>query len=159
MGTTTFSGPILAGTIKNTTGTTVGSNIKNTGQVVMAQSFTTGSLAGGASGPNTTDVVIPAKSQIIDCVIDCPTAMGANTAVLSIGDTVGGAATIINQFSITTGSGAGRKYPTTEAGGALTWAETSNTTDIRLTWTTTGATNAGEIRVTVLYQQASNLVA
>ena len=133
MGTSTFSGPIKAGTIKETTGTSLGTNIKNTGQVVMAQSFTTGSLAGGASGPNTTDVVI--------------------------GDTVGGAATIINQFSITTGSGAGRKYPTTEAGGALTWAETSNTADIRLTWTTTGATNAGEIRVTVLYQQASNLVA
>ena len=66
MGTTTFSGPIKAGTIKETTGTTLGSNMKNTDQVVMAQSFTTGSLAGGASGPNTTDVIIPAKSQIID---------------------------------------------------------------------------------------------
>ena len=69
MGTTTFSGPILAGTIKDTTGTTVGSDIKNTGQVVMAQSFTTGSLAGGASAANVTDVVIPAKSQIIDIVL------------------------------------------------------------------------------------------
>ena len=67
MGTTTFSGPILAGTIKDTTGTSVGSNIKNTGQVVMAQSFSTGtSLASGASAANVTDVVIPAKSQIID---------------------------------------------------------------------------------------------
>ena len=62
MGTTTFSGPIKAGTIKETTGTTVGSDIKNTGQVVMAQSFTTGSLAAGASAANLTDVVIPAKS-------------------------------------------------------------------------------------------------
>ena len=58
MGTTTFSGPIKAGTIKDTTGTTLGSDIKNTGQVVMAQSFTTGSLAGGASAANVTDVVI-----------------------------------------------------------------------------------------------------
>ena len=33
MANTTFSGPILAGTIKNTTGTTVGANVKNTGQV------------------------------------------------------------------------------------------------------------------------------
>ena len=38
MGTTTFSGPIKAGTIKETTGTTLGSDVKNTGQVVMAQS-------------------------------------------------------------------------------------------------------------------------
>ena len=81
MGTTTFSGPIKAGTIKETTGTSLGSNIKNTGQVVMAQTFSTGSLAGGASAANVTDVVIPANSQIIDCVIDCPTAMG-NATVL-----------------------------------------------------------------------------
>ena len=39
MANTTFSGPILAGTIKNTTGTTVGTNVKNTGQVLMSQSF------------------------------------------------------------------------------------------------------------------------
>tara|TARA_R110001592_G_scaffold41236_1_gene134732 strand:+ start:334 stop:816 length:483 start_codon:yes stop_codon:yes gene_type:complete len=159
MGTTTFSGPIKAGTIKETTGTALGTNIKNTGQVVMAQSFSTGtSLAGGASAANVTNVVIPAKSQIIDIVIDVPTAMANATCVLSIGDTVGGNATFINSFSITVASGVGRKYPTTEAGGALTWAETSNTSDVRLTFTTTGATNAGEIRATVLYQQASDLV-
>ena len=39
MATTTFSGPVKAGTIKNTTGTTVGTDMKNTGYVVMAQSF------------------------------------------------------------------------------------------------------------------------
>lgn len=48
MGTTTFSGPIKAGTIKNTTGTSLGTDIKNTGQVVMAQSFTTGTTLAGA---------------------------------------------------------------------------------------------------------------
>jgi hypothetical protein len=154
MGTTTFSGPIKAGTIKETTGTSLGSN---TGQVVMAQSFTTGSLAGGASAANVTNVVIPANSQIIDCVIDCPTAMGNATAVFSVGDTVGGNATFVNAFSITVASGVGRKYPTTEAGGALAWADIG-TADKRITWTTTGATNAGEIRVTVLYQQNANLV-
>ena len=39
MATTTFSGPIKAGTISNTTGTTVGTDIKNIGYVVMAQTF------------------------------------------------------------------------------------------------------------------------
>ena len=38
MATTTFSGPIKAGTISNTTGTTLGDNVKNVGQVVMTQS-------------------------------------------------------------------------------------------------------------------------
>ena len=37
MGTTTFSGPVKAGTIRETTGTTVGTDMKNIGQVVMAQ--------------------------------------------------------------------------------------------------------------------------
>ena len=157
MATTTFSGPIKAGTINNTTGTSLGTNIKNVGQVVMAQTFSTGTtLAGGASAANVTDVVIPANSQIIDIVLDKPTAMGNATCVFSIGDTVGGNATFINSYNITTGSGAGRAYPTTEAGGALAWADVG-TSDVRITWTSTGATNAGEVRATILYQQNINL--
>ena len=158
MGQTTFSGPILAGTIKSTTGTTVGTNVKNTGQVVMAQSFTTGvDLDGGASAANTTTVIIPANSQIIDIVLDAVGAMVGATCVFSIGDVAGGNATFLNAFSITVASGAGRKYPTTEAGGALIWADTG-ASDLRLTWTSTGATTNGEIRATVVYQQNSDLV-
>ena len=37
MASTTFSGPIKAGTISNTTGTTVGTDVKNVGFVKMAQ--------------------------------------------------------------------------------------------------------------------------
>jgi len=158
MGQTTFSGPILAGTIKSTTGTTVGTNVKNTGQVVMAQSFTTGvALDGGASAANTTTVIIPANSQIIDIVLDVVGVMVGATCVFSIGDVAGGNATFLNAFSITVASGAGRKYPTTEAGGALSWADTG-ASDLRLTWTSTGATTNGEIRATVMYQQNSDLV-
>ena len=157
MGTTTFSGPIKAGTIPNTTGTILGKDVKNTGQVTMAQTFSTGtSLAAGASAANATTVVIPANSQIIDIVLECPSAMAGATAVLSIGDSVGGNATFLNTFSITVASGVGRKYPTTEAGGALAWADTG-TADKKLTWTTTGATSGGEVRATVLYQQNINL--
>jgi len=157
MGTTTFSGPIKAGTIKNTTGTTVGTDVKNTGQVVMAQTFSTGVvLDSGASAANTTSVIIPANSQIIDIVIDVPGVMVGATCVFSIGDVAGGNATFVNSYSITVASGAGRKYPTTEAGGALSWADIGST-DLRLTWTSTGATSNGEIRATVLYQQAIDL--
>jgi hypothetical protein len=157
MAITSFSGPIKAGTISNTTGTTLGSDVKNTGQVVMAQTFSTGTaLAGGASAANDTTVVIPANSQIIDIVLDCPTAVAGATTVLSIGDTVGGNATFINTYSISVASGAGRKYPTTQSGGALAWADTG-TADKKLTWTTTGASSGGEIRATVLYQQNNNL--
>ena len=47
MANTTFSGPIRAGNIRNTTGTTVGTNIANVGYVVMCQD-TVADLAGGA---------------------------------------------------------------------------------------------------------------
>ena len=157
MATTTFAGPIKAGTIRNTTGTSLGSDVKNTGQVVMAQTFTTGdTLDSGASTANSTTVVIPANSQIIDMVIDKPTAMAGADCVFSVGDSVGGNASFINAYTITTASGAGRAYPTTDAGGALAWADTG-TADVKLTWTSTGATSDGEARVTVLYQQNNNL--
>ena len=152
MGTTTFSGPIKAGTIKATTGTSLGTNIKNTGQVVMSQTFAA-SLAGCALAASVTDVVIPANSQIIDCVIDVITA-SSDATNLSVGDTVGGAATLVNTYAI--GTTAGRKYPTTQAGGTLAWEDTG-TADIRLTVTTSAATTAGEVRVTVLYAQNNNL--
>ena len=152
MASTTFSGPIKAGTIKETTGTSLGSNIKNTGQVVMSQTHLI-DLSGGAIAAGSTNIVIPANSQIIDCILDSVVAASGATN-LSVGDTVGGAATIINTFAL--GTGVGRKRPTTEAGGALVWSDTG-TADIKLTITASAATNAGSTRLTVLYAQNNNL--
>jgi len=147
MATTTFSGPILAGTIKNTTGTTVGTDIKNTAQTHLI------SLAGGAIAAGATNIVIPANSQIVDVVLDAVVASSGATNI-SIGDTVGGATSILNTFGITTAIG--RYYPTTEAGGTLAWSDTG-TADIKLTVTNSAATGAGSLRVTILYQQNNNL--
>jgi|TARA_R110002049_G_C8854755_1_gene537700 hypothetical protein len=152
MGTTTFSGPIKAGTIKETTGTVLGSDVKNTGQTVMSQTHLI-DLSGGALAAVSTNVVIPANSQIIDVVLDSIVAASGATN-LSIGDAVGGAATILNTYPL--GTAVGRKYPTTQAGGALAWSDTG-TADIRLTVTASAATNAGSTRFTVLYAQNNNL--
>ena len=84
MGSTTFSGPIKAGTIKDTTGTELGKNVRNLGQVVMSQTFAI-DLSSGAVSASETDVVIPANSQIIDCVFDMITAANTSTNI-SIGD-------------------------------------------------------------------------
>jgi len=154
MGTTTFSGPIKAGPISQTTGSDLGTNVKNIGQVVMAQSHAQ-SLSAGAIAAGATTVVIPANSQIIDIVLDVITAASGATNI-SIGDTVGGAATLLNTYGI--GTTAGRKYPTTEAGGALAWEDVGSS-DIKLTITNSAATSAGEIRFTVLYQQNTNYTA
>jgi len=159
MSSTTFSGPIKAGTIAATTGTDLGSNVKNTGQVLMAQSFAFGT-EGGAQTATATGITIPANSQIVDVVIDVVEAMAGATCVFSIGDTSGPPSSntsIVNIFSITVASGAGRKYPGVNSGGALLWANTG-VKDIAVTVTTTGATTNGTIRFTILYQQAVNYV-
>ena len=152
MGTTTFSGPIKAGTIKETTGTTVGTDMKNTGQVVMAQTHAI-SLAGGALAAVASNIIIPANSQIIDCVFDIITAANTSTNI-SVGFVGGSATALVNAYTI--GTTAGRQYPTTKAGGALAW-EDIGTSDQRLNFTNSAATNAGECRVTILYQQNINL--
>ena len=151
MASTTFSGPIKAGTIQNTTGTTIGTNIANVGQVVMTQTHLI-DLSGGALAADVTNIVIPANSQIIDVVIDSVVAASGATN-LSIGDVAGGATSIINTYAL--GTGVGRKYPTTKAGGALAW-EDIGTSDQRLNVTNSAATTAGEVRLTILYQQNTN---
>ena len=152
MGTTTFSGPIKAGTIKETTGTTVGTDMKNTGQVVMAQTFAI-ALGGGAIAAEASDVIIPANSQIIDCIFDVITAANTSTNI-SVGFVGGAANALVNAHTI--GTNAGRQYPTTTAGGALAW-EDIGTSDQRLNFTNSAATNAGEVRITITYQQNNNL--
>ena len=152
MATTTFSGPILAGTIKNTTGTTVGTDIKNTGQVVMAQTHAI-DLSGGALAAVATNIVIPANSQLVDIVFDSITASSGATNI-SIGQVGGLATAYVNEFAI--GTAVGLKRPTTEAGGALAWEDVGQT-DVRLNVTNSAATTAGECRFTILYQQNNNL--
>jgi hypothetical protein len=151
MGTTTFSGPVRAGTIKNTTGTTVGSDIANVGYVVMMQTHTM-DLSNGAIAAGATNMVIPAKSKIIDCKVDMSTAANTTTN-LSVGDTVGGATTILN--TLASGTSAGLKTVTTQGGGTGEWADTG-TADLKLTVTSSAGTTAGVAVITIMYAQAYN---
>jgi hypothetical protein len=82
MGQTTFSGPIKAGTISNTTGTTVGTNVANVGQVVMAQSVAITEAAASAD----VGIVIPANSQIVEIHVLVQTAWDGGTNTLDVGD-------------------------------------------------------------------------
>tara|TARA_R100000935_G_scaffold27039_1_gene47155 strand:+ start:1266 stop:1736 length:471 start_codon:yes stop_codon:yes gene_type:complete len=153
MGTTTFSGPIRAGNIRNTNGTIVGTDVANVGYVTMCQSHSA-DLSGGALAAVVTDMVIPANSKIVNVLVDLSTAANATTN-LSVGDTVGGAVTIIN--TLATGTSAGLKTITTQGGGTRQWADIG-TSDLRLTVTASAATTAGVAVITVLYAQAFNSV-
>ena len=147
MATTTFSGPIKAGTIRETTGTTVGTDMKNIGQVVMAQTHAI-DLSGGALAASATNVIIPANSQLIDIVFDSIVASSDATNI-SIGKVGGAATTFVNTFAI--GTTVGLKRPTTQAGGSLAW-EDIGTSDVRLNVTNSAATSSGECRFTITYK-------
>ena len=76
-----FSGPIKAGTIQDTSGTTLGRNIKNTGWVMMAQSATVTQASGA------TDIVIPANSQIVNIKVFVTTAWSGADKTFGVGTT------------------------------------------------------------------------
>ena len=84
MGTTTFSGPVKAGTIKDTTGTTVGTDVTNVGSVVMAQSAVIDII--GADSNDQVCATVPANSQIVDVILNVTTVSNdSGTAVVNVG--------------------------------------------------------------------------
>jgi len=74
MGFATHLGPWLLGTVKNTTGTTVGT-IRNMGATVVAQTATTTVNDTTA----VTEFVLPAGAQIIEFFVDITTAYAGTT--------------------------------------------------------------------------------
>ena len=78
MANTTFSGPVKAGTIKDTTGSTVGTDVANVGSVVMTQAT---NVVFGDDGTTTTVATLPANSQIIEIYVDVTTAFDAGTTL------------------------------------------------------------------------------
>ena len=153
MATTTFSGPIKAGTIKDTTGTTVGSDKANVGFVLMAQS---GNVVFGADGTETVVATLPANSQIYQIAVDVTTAFDAGTTnTLDIGD-----GTTADKYADALAAGAqARVLATSDVSqiGNLIDIGTSDV-DITVTYNQTGtAATAGAATVTVLYLQNRNL--
>ena len=150
MGTTTFSGPIKAGVIKETTGTTLGSDVKNTGQVVMAQSVIVDII--GASHLNQVCAVIPANSQIVDVIVNVTTVNNdTGAATVSVG-TVADADAFIATLNV--------KALATTHGTLDTEATNVGTTDIQVLADFTGANGdgtTGAATVTVVYLQNNSI--
>ncbi len=153
MATTTFSGPIKAGTISNTTGTTVGDNVANVGQVVMSQSIMIDAAV--AAGTTTYNVgVIPKNSQLLTTTIRVAIASDqGTTATVSVGKT-GTAQYFIANTDITT---LGETSSIADA--ALDEADRFDAdTQITATLIGVGTTaTTGQVTVTFTYIQANNL--
>ena len=83
MGKTTFSGPIRAGNIRETTGTTLGTDVKNVGSVVMVQHYPiTQALTATALA---TTVVLPANSHILNMQMVVTAAWSGAATTFSVG--------------------------------------------------------------------------
>jgi len=153
MATTTFSGPIKAGTISNTTGTTLGDDVKNTGQVVMSQSILIDAAV--AAGTTTYNVgVIPKNSQLLTTTIRVAVVSNSGTsATVSVGKT-GTATYFIGNTDVKT-----LGETSSIANGALDEADRfGSDTQITATLIAAGSTaTTGQVTVTFTYVQANNL--
>lgn len=149
MGKTTFSGPIRAGNIYNTTGTDLGTNVKNVGSVVMVQNFPI--TQAGSTTAYATEIVLPANSHIVAIQILATTAWAATNTV-SIGTSATAtelcAATAVIQGLVTFAPGA----DTTRVGN---WDDTG-TADKRI-WVLSTSTGSGAGTLSIRYIQAHDL--
>ena len=146
MATTTFSGPIKAGTIRE------GASA-NTGFTLMAQSA---NIVFGADGTTTTVATVPANSQIFQISVDVTTPFDAGTTnTVDLGD-----GTTANKYADALDvSSAARVLATSDVSQIPNLIDigTSDVTVVA-TYNQTGtAATAGAATVTVLYLQNNNL--
>ena len=156
MGKTTFTGPIRAGNILNTSGTTLGQDVRNVGSVVMAQVFavTQTTTSGQATGVFRTDIVLPANSHILNIQLIVTTAWTTGTTTVDVGTTAGGAELV--------SAGAGGTIgviglnPGADATRTANWDDTG-TSDKRIWIKSNGGVGSGVGTLTVRYIQAHDL--
>jgi hypothetical protein len=156
MGTSTFSGPVRAGPIKFTTGTTLGQDVANTGTVVLTQSeAVTQATNGGSAGVYTSNIVIPAGCTITAIQLyvttvwsGVATTLGVGTSALATAFTAAGAVAggTIGIVSVTPGTDATRTGAFVNVG----------TTDVRIVLTSTN-TGTGAGTLVVSYFQPGNV--
>lgn len=150
MGKTTFTGPIRAGDILNTSGTTLGKDVKNVGSVVMVQTFPV--TQAGSATALATNIVLPADSHIlnIQMVVTAPWTGGATTF------NVGTSATATELVALGAGGTIGviGLLPGADATRTANWDD--STTDKRIFVLSTN-TGTGVGTLTVRYIQAHDL--
>jgi hypothetical protein len=145
MAFSTFSGPLRAGTIRE-------GSARNTGLVVLSQSWDSGNLTGRVVGnTDTLAFRLPKGAQINAIFIDQVVAATGGTTTVSVGTTSGGAEL---KAAIATTAG-GRFVATTTAATQLAW-QTSTTADTSV-WIRvavgSATLTAGRAIVTVNYVQ------
>lgn len=155
MGVTHFTGPVKAGNILNTSGTTLGQNVKNVGFVTMAQALpvTQTTSTGQSTGVYKTDIVLPANSHILGIQLIVTTAWTTGTTTVDIGTTAGGAELVSAGAAGTIGVIA--LSPGSDATRTAKWDDIG-TTDIRVWLKSNGGVGSGVGTLVVRYIQAQD---
>ena len=152
MSTVTFTGPIKAGDVLNTTGTAAGS-VKNVGFVEMAQFATVTQSATAAA----TTIVIPANSLItsIDLFVTAAWTSATTTYTISVGTS----ATATELVAATNANAIGKLAlnPGTDATRTGAWLNTGTTDDIIYVLSGALSATAGTGTLVVRYIQAANV--
>ena len=154
MGTSTWTGPIRAGNIVNTSGTTVGQDVANVGYANLSQQVAISQTASErALG---TSIVIPAGSAIYAIDLFVTTAWSSATTTYTI--SVGTSATATELVAATNANAVGRLAltPGTDATRTALWTNVG-TSDVRI-YVKSGAHNVtdGVGVLVVRYAQAIN---
>lgn len=158
MGTTTFTGPIKAGDVLNTTGTTVG-DLANVGYVVMAQSApVTQATNAGSAGLYKTNIVIPKNSQILTISVLKTTAWSGAAQTINIGTSATATElAVASDNDLSTTLGIKDIIPGNDATRVGNWKDVG-TSDVQIYALSTN-TGDGVGIITVTYIQAINLTA
>jgi len=156
MGATTFTGPVRAGNVLNTTGTTVGS-IANVGYVVMSQSAPVAQETNVASaGLYKTNIVIPAGSQILSISVLKTTAWSGAADTINVGTNA-----TATQIAVAADNDLGASLgisaiiPGDSSARSLVWKDVG-TSDVQI-YTLSTNTGTGVGILTVTYVQARDL--
>lgn len=164
MAETVFTGPIKAGNVLQSDGSGVlageggSSGIANVGFAVMAQSqVITQATNVGSAGVYTTDIVIPAGSQILSIDLLVTTAWTGAASTLGIGTTA--SATDLTAAGAVAGGTKGvvSANPGTVDAAIANWKDVG-TTDVQVKVTSTNTGNGVGV-LTVTYIQSNNLTA
>lgn len=159
MGTTTFTGPITAGNILDTTGTTVGTDVANVGYVVMSQSAAVNQATNvGSAGVYKTNVVIPANSLILSISVLKTTAWSGVAQTINVGtNSTATQLAVAADNNLSTTLGLSSIIPGDDATRTGNWIDVG-TSDVQI-YTKSTNTGTGVGILTVTYAQARDLTA
>jgi hypothetical protein len=165
MGFATHLGPWLLGTVRNTTGTTVGT-IENCGATIVSQTFKKNYTGQAASATTDTICVLPAGAQILEIFIDTTVAFTGSTAA---GVSIGNGTTADLYWASTDVTAVGRAAISNAAAKLGAWCGAASTaspngigigsTDVKIVATmtpTVAAVTAGTVQYTIMYVVADS---